>query len=85
MLHQSMPTMSEHPHCALLEPLETELPKYFDLRSYKLYRIFLRNDSKSYLLHSWNKTWENFGGQINGNWNKYLPYVESAEKKRLEA
>lgn len=66
MLHQSVPTIKMAPHMSMLQPLHTEVPKYFNKRSIRVFRIFLKHDSSSYLIYFtklkvkfWNEIEEN--------------------------
>lgn len=79
LLHQSFPTMKKYTHASLLEPLETEIPKYFDKRKFKLFRIFLRHDSFSYLLYS-PKIRQAFGEEIDRN----IEFVQVYIKDNIE-
>ncbi len=76
MLHQSVPTLKAHAHTALLEPLEEEVPKYFNKKSFELFRILLRNDSFSYLMWDLFDNKKAYGDEINGNINKLLPFIK---------
>jgi len=66
LLHQSIPTLKDHPHASMLEPLESEVPKYFNKRMFKAFRILLIHDSFSYLLFS-PDTRALFGKEIDAN------------------
>jgi len=66
LLHQSVPTLKDHPHASMLEPLEDEVPKYFNKRMFKVFHVFLRHDSFSYLLFS-PKVRIAFGKEIDDN------------------
>jgi len=76
LLHQSIPTLKGHAHKALLEPLEEEVPKYFNKKTFELFRIFLRNDSFSYLMNDLFDNKQAYGDEINENINKLLPYIK---------
>jgi len=75
LLHQSFPTLEKFPHASLLEPLESEVPKYFTKRMLKVFRIFLRHDSFSYFIYNPEKIQE-FGDQIDRDLKALDKYLE---------
>jgi len=75
MLHQSVPTIAMFPHMSMLRPLNTEVPKYFDKRSIRVFRIFLRHDSFSYLLY-FPEMKVKFGKEIDKNVDILEKYIQ---------
>jgi len=79
MLHQSVPTLRDHPHQSLLEPLESEVKKYFSKRTLKIFGILLRNDSLSYLIYGPKDKRKQYGKEIDENVEKIKKYLEENE------
>jgi len=77
LLHQSMCTIACFPHMSLLKPAETEMPKYFDRRMFRLFRIFLRHDSFSYLIY-YPEMRRKFGKEIDDNVKMLEGYMKES-------
>ena len=75
LLHQSIPTLKDHPHASLLTPLETEVPKYFTKRTFKVFGMFLLHDSFSYLLYN-PKQRTIFGKEIEENMQALVDFMK---------
>jgi len=74
LLHQSIPIFKDFPQASYLDPLETELPMYFNQRTFRTYRMFVKYDSFSYILYS-RKLQLHYGEEMKLNMDKFQNYV----------